>query len=47
VYLYLISALDQGNARGEIPTDASSMIRRNLKRKLEVVLSDGAARAKH
>ena len=46
VYLYLISALDQASARGEVSKDASELIRRNLKRKLEVVLSDGAARAK-
>lgn len=43
VYLYLISALDQANARGELSGDAYSLVRRNLKRKLEVVLSDGSA----
>jgi hypothetical protein len=47
VYLYLISALDQGSAKGDLPKEASELVRRNLKRRLEVVLSDGAARAKH
>ncbi len=47
VYLYLISALDQGNARGEFSGDAYALIRNNLKRKLEVVLPDGATRARH
>jgi hypothetical protein len=47
VYLHLISALDQASSKGEVPKDASELVRRNLKRKLEVVLSDGAARAKH
>ncbi len=47
VYLYLISALDQGNDRGEFSKDAYALIRNNLKRKLEVVLSDGATRAPH
>ena len=42
VYLYLISALDQANAKGELPGDALTLVRRNLKRKLEVVLSDGS-----
>jgi hypothetical protein len=43
VYLYLISALDQASARGELSGDACTLVRRNLKRKLEVVLSDGSA----
>ena len=42
VYLYLISALDQANAKGELSGDAITLVRRNLKRKLEVVLSDGS-----
>ena len=46
VYLYLISALDQANARGDLSQDAYTLIRKNLKRKLEVVLSDGATRAR-
>jgi hypothetical protein len=44
-YLCLISALDQANARGELSKDAYTLIRTNLKRKLEVVLSNGATRA--
>ena len=47
VYLYLISALDQANAKGEFSKDAYALVRRNLKRKLEVVSSDGTSRAKH
>jgi hypothetical protein len=43
VYLYLISALDQANAKGELSGDACMLVRRNLKRKLEVVLADGSA----
>jgi hypothetical protein len=46
VYLYLISALDQAHAKGEIGGDAYTLVRRNLKRKLEVVLSDGSAAAR-
>jgi len=44
-YLCLISALDQANARGELSPDAYALLRTNLKRKLEVVLSNGATQA--
>ena len=40
VYLYLIDALDRGLERGEIPRDAHGLIRANLKRRLEAIVSD-------
>jgi hypothetical protein len=40
VYLYLIDALDRGVERGEIPRDAYALVRANLKRRLEAIVSD-------
>lgn len=40
VYLYLISALDQGLERGEFSSESHALIRGNLKRRLEVIVSD-------
>lgn len=39
-YLYLIAALDQGAERGDVSPESHALIRGNLKRRLEVILSD-------
>lgn len=39
-YVYLIAALDQGMERGEISKESHALVRGNLKRRLEVILSD-------
>ena len=39
-YLYLIDALDRGVERGEISRDAHALVRANLKRRLEAIVSD-------
>jgi hypothetical protein len=39
-YLYLIAALDQGVERGDVSPESHALIRGNLKRRLEVILSD-------
>jgi len=40
VYLYLIEALDRGLERGEFSKESYTLIRGNLKRRLETILSD-------
>jgi len=40
VYLYLIDALDRGLERGEFSKESHDLIRGNLKRRLEAILSD-------
>jgi len=40
VYLYLIDALDRGLERGEFSKESYTLIRGNLKRRLETILSD-------
>jgi hypothetical protein len=40
VYLYLIAALDQGAERGEFSKESHALVRGNLKRRLETILSD-------
>jgi hypothetical protein len=40
VYLYLIAQLDQGLERGEFSRETHAMVRGNLKRRLETILSD-------
>ena len=40
VYLYLIDALDRGLEHGEISKDGHALIRGNLKRRLETILSN-------
>jgi hypothetical protein len=40
VYLYLIAALDQGMERGEYSEECHALVRGNLKRRLESILSD-------
>jgi hypothetical protein len=44
-YLYLIAALDQGAERGDVSPESHALLRGNLKRRLEVILS-GAPHAK-
>jgi hypothetical protein len=39
-YLYLIAALDQGVERGDVSPESHALLRGNLKRRLEVILSD-------
>jgi len=39
-YLYLIAALDQGAERGDISEESHALVRANLKRRLEAILSD-------
>lgn len=38
-YVYLIAALDQGMERGEISKESHALVRGNLKRRLEIILS--------
>ena len=40
VYLFLIDALDRGLERGEISREAHGLVRANLKRRLEAIVSD-------
>ena len=40
IYLFLIDALDRGLERGEFSKESHALIRGNLKRRLEVILSD-------
>lgn len=40
VYLYLIDSLDRGLERGEFSAESHTLVRRNLKRRLESILSD-------
>ena len=40
VYLYLIDALDRGVERGEFSKESYTLVRGNLKRRLETILSD-------
>ena len=40
VYFYLIAALDQGVERGDISTESHTLVRANLKRRLEAILAD-------
>jgi hypothetical protein len=40
VYLYLIEALDRGLEQGEYSKESYALIRSNLKRRLETILSD-------
>ncbi len=40
LYLYLIDALDRGLERGEFSRESHSLVRGNLKRRLEAILSD-------
>ena len=40
VYFYLIAALDQGMERGDISAESHSLVRANLKRRLETILAD-------
>ena len=40
VYLYLIDALDKGLERGEFTRESHDLVRGNLKRRLETILSD-------
>ena len=42
VYLYLIEALDKGLERGEFTRESHDLVRGNLKRRLEAILSDRA-----
>ncbi len=42
VYLYLIEALDRGLERGEFTRESHDLVRGNLKRRLELILSDRA-----
>jgi len=42
VYLYLIDALDKGLERGEFTRESHDLVRGNLKRRLETILSDRA-----
>ncbi len=42
-YAYLIAALDRGRERGEISAETHALVRGNLKRRLEVILSDEPA----
>ena len=46
VYLYLIAALDQGAERGEFSRESQALVRGNLKRRLEVILSSEEPRTK-
>ncbi|HET9951756.1 MAG TPA: hypothetical protein VFS09_08190 [Candidatus Eisenbacteria bacterium] len=39
-YAYLIAALDQGREKGEISKESHELLRGNLKRRLEVIVSD-------
>ena len=39
-YAFLIAALDQGREKGEISQESHALVRGNLKRRLEVILSD-------
>jgi hypothetical protein len=39
-YAYLIAALDQGRAKGEISDESHALVRGNLKRRLEIIVSD-------
>lgn len=39
-YVYLIAALDQGMERGDISKESHALVRGNLKRRLEIILSD-------
>lgn len=41
VYVHLIAALDEGLQRGDYSRDAHALIRQNLKRRLQTVLSSG------
>lgn len=40
IYLYLIDALDRGVERGEFSKESHALVRGNLKRRLEAILSD-------
>ncbi len=40
IYLYLIEALDRGVERGEFSKESHALVRGNLKRRLEAILSD-------
>ena len=40
IYLFLIDALDRGLERGEFSKESHALIRGNLKRRLEAILSD-------
>jgi hypothetical protein len=42
VYLFLIDALDKGLERGEFTRESHDLVRGNLKRRLESILSDRA-----
>jgi hypothetical protein len=42
-YAYLIAALDQGRERGEISADSHGLVRSNLKRRLELLVSQEPA----
>ena len=47
VYLYLIESLDKGLERGEFTRESHDLVRGNLKRRLELILSDRAASQTH
>jgi hypothetical protein len=40
IYLFLIDALDRGLERGEFSKESHALIRSNLKRRLEAIVSD-------
>ena len=40
IYLFLIDALDRGLERGEFSKESHALVRGNLKRRLEAILSD-------
>jgi hypothetical protein len=42
-YAFLIAALDRGRERGEISAESHALVRGNLKRRLEIILSDEPA----
>jgi hypothetical protein len=42
-YAYLLAALDRGRERGEISAESHALVRGNLKRRLEIILTDEPA----
>ncbi len=46
-YAYLIAALDHGRDKGEVSAESHSLLRGNLKRRLELILSDEPAPRGH
>jgi hypothetical protein len=46
-YAFLIAALDQGREKGEVSNESHALVRGNLKRRLELILSDERAPRGH